>query len=861
MQSSGLRTIMKQHLMSNCKKSLTKTLATKLQTSTAASNVARGLIQKPKSSIPSRTVGLGRGKDIKITAKYYNRTDSSDDETVIELPSNKHRKCNNGIDKHESNNSSDEEEDDARKSSESKSISSVNSLMDISKNANDELLGETIHKIDDKSGDNHVLETTTTSASINNTTNADYSSSDTEGSIENATKATKNINNININEKNSKEISVDTTRIVAPKSTKMSNTIISIFNQSSNDTANKKQMPSTDNNKSNQPRNDISKQIYIDRKLKVNNIDRSFNSMFDTLCKPTVKTIRAPPSKKPFSNNIRSRCDTKAMHVIETKSGNYQQQQQQQPQPKQLQKLKPFKEKKHNINSNNIDKCIPTKCITFDEKMPLQSVPERKQNCDKSIKTAVNNHSVRQPLMTLKTDPRLERKIEPRSQMVDEKYFAEPTAVDVITVDAVKHCHANSTDTDKPATVKKKKLNLQEYLNRKNNEGKTNAMNTGKNAIGDVECGQLQSNRSNQNSDGATQENVNNIKESLYEEIIIVSMGCNTDISLPEFNDIKSNQLDLDEKQHVVAIKSTELLSNIQHRIEKANELSKISSNSLFASIQEEILKKSSQVSLQLAGDSATKPKSDETMESGTDKPEHGENKIIMHLPKDRVKIKTNTIAIQTDTSFHFPLLTKLLPIPKYTGKELCEKGRNPCQNGEADDMKFKKGKTANLNRFYRRNDLSNSSSCSEEGKDMSRNSTNSTQNRRESSSLLQHNNREHDYSKPYHKEGRESRYGRHFGNRKRTVSRSFSHSSENSSRASSSSSTSSSSSRSSTSSSSSMSSMTAKSMNSYGGSSSKSCDGYDHHRAHSQQSNRSNSSRNHSGLSTSPGNLRLSQW
>ncbi|EDV47782.1 uncharacterized protein LOC6552151 isoform X2 [Drosophila erecta] len=135
-----------------------------------------------------------------------------------------------------------------------------------------------------------------------------------------------------------------------------------------------------------------------------------------------------------------------------------------------------------------------------------------------------------------------------------------------------------------------------------------------------------------------------------YEEIIIVSVSCNTDITIPP------NQLSKASPRSL--LKSSVLLYNISNG-QYAN---KDISNSLIASIQSEVVRQTSNTTL------ATIQSNENQVKSSADKNfQHGEDMVIMHLPKDRERKTLVSIAIQTDVQPEFPLLT--LP-PKRQSRE-----------------------------------------------------------------------------------------------------------------------------------------------------------------------------------------------
>lgn len=141
-----------------------------------------------------------------------------------------------------------------------------------------------------------------------------------------------------------------------------------------------------------------------------------------------------------------------------------------------------------------------------------------------------------------------------------------------------------------------------------------------------------------------------------YEQIITVSIGCNTNVTIPP----NSN------------------LDQITNSLVKANDSIKLSSNSLIASIQDVIYKKSTyqqkpqkikkgdeencannniankSVGASVAGTVATETGT----ESNADEiEEHGENKTIMYLRKDRIRPRCTAIGIQTIPTLQFGVL------------------------------------------------------------------------------------------------------------------------------------------------------------------------------------------------------------
>ncbi|KAH8247159.1 hypothetical protein KR032_011531 [Drosophila birchii] len=125
-----------------------------------------------------------------------------------------------------------------------------------------------------------------------------------------------------------------------------------------------------------------------------------------------------------------------------------------------------------------------------------------------------------------------------------------------------------------------------------------------------------------------------------YEEIIIVSVSCNTDITIPP------NQLSKASPRSL--LKSSVLLYNISN----GQDANKNMSNSLIASIQSEVVRQTSCTALASLTQNAA------AVQTSTDKNvQHGEDMVIMHLPKDRMRKTLVSMATQTDLQPEFPLL------------------------------------------------------------------------------------------------------------------------------------------------------------------------------------------------------------
>jgi hypothetical protein len=170
-----------------------------------------------------------------------------------------------------------------------------------------------------------------------------------------------------------------------------------------------------------------------------------------------------------------------------------------------------------------------------------------------------------------------------------------------------------------------------------------------------------------------------------YEEIIIVSIACNTEVTIP-------------------INPATETLAELY----SCNNGENISANSLLSSIQDVVIKKSTMDQVPVAlvvatgsgqispnigvspsnqfspgkpetskSDNASKvtvkpPVEEPTVENG-----HGEDKVIMHLKKGRVLPKTFNAACQTINLPQFPLLKRLKPLASRNGHRRDKRKRN----------------------------------------------------------------------------------------------------------------------------------------------------------------------------------------
>ncbi|XP_017847456.1 uncharacterized protein LOC108603295 isoform X2 [Drosophila busckii] len=135
-----------------------------------------------------------------------------------------------------------------------------------------------------------------------------------------------------------------------------------------------------------------------------------------------------------------------------------------------------------------------------------------------------------------------------------------------------------------------------------------------------------------------------------YEEIIIVSVSCNTDITIPPYDAslaLRSNKTTTPSSRSL--LKSSVLLYNMSH----SGDAGKDMTNSLIASIQSEVVKQTNCVAMTQTAAVAT------TAAAGEQKDvQHGEDMIIMHLPKDRQRKPMVSMSTQTELQPEFPLLT-----------------------------------------------------------------------------------------------------------------------------------------------------------------------------------------------------------
>lgn len=146
-----------------------------------------------------------------------------------------------------------------------------------------------------------------------------------------------------------------------------------------------------------------------------------------------------------------------------------------------------------------------------------------------------------------------------------------------------------------------------------------------------------------------------------FDEIQIVSVGCNTKLTIrPDYE-------------------SATLLSNLSSQIGNKNPLT---SNSLLFSIQDVVIKKTTETDFVELNEGKSPDSVSSAAQYSPGKPEganegtavvnndhtgyhHGEDKVIMHLRKDRIRPRTVSIVCQTDSTPEFPELQLLAPAIK----------------------------------------------------------------------------------------------------------------------------------------------------------------------------------------------------
>lgn len=236
--------------------------------------------------------------------------------------------------------------------------------------------------------------------------------------------------------------------------------------------------------------------------------------------------------------------------------------------------------------------------------------------------------------------------------------------------------HIETTNRIKNSPIQaKKKLNLEEYLKRRPDL----KLNPSKGSEIKKEPNDW---NVNSNQTKSEQEGTINTIQDLYEEIIVVSIGSNTDVTIP-FNDDFSGD-----------VQSIKLISKITDTIAKVTNDGgeHITSNSLIASIRDVIIKKSSSLN-------CSKNVPDSTKNEILKELEHGEDKTIMHLKKDRIRYTYTSVGVgvQTDCDIRFPPLEKLKST-SYAAKSL---SRSPSTSSRSSYSSYSSDNRKSNNFFH----------------------------------------------------------------------------------------------------------------------------------------------------------------
>lgn len=203
---------------------------------------------------------------------------------------------------------------------------------------------------------------------------------------------------------------------------------------------------------------------------------------------------------------------------------------------------------------------------------------------------------------------------------------------------------------EKTEVTNKKRLNLEEYLKRRSGF-KENVSETliKKQNVNDTLTHVV--NAVANHTDGYSEKRQS--YQHNLDEIVIVSAGTNTELSLPPNSILEDSGLNPDVSN---ILKSNYLLKNINNTIISTNgDNIKISSNSLIASIQDVLIRKFKPNPIESKNDP------ENIDDHFGPKMEHGEDKVIMYLRKDRQKIATKSVECQTNNLLHFPMLKSQL--------------------------------------------------------------------------------------------------------------------------------------------------------------------------------------------------------
>lgn len=207
-------------------------------------------------------------------------------------------------------------------------------------------------------------------------------------------------------------------------------------------------------------------------------------------------------------------------------------------------------------------------------------------------------------------------------------------------------------------------------------------------------------------------------KNPNYEEIIIVSVSTNTEVTIPPIRIVpKSGQSLLKiSNAKVVAPPTTDLLENVSSTIQKVKCVTK---SSLICSIQDVVVKKT------VPGATIGTVLDTKIVECDKKKDlEHGEDKIIMHLRKDRIRKKKMTASCQTDLLPEFPPLP--IPVRRRVnrGRKYRKRGHSSDEEGSRYRKKWKRGSSySGSSSSSSSSSLSSDSSDSEDGENHRRDS------------------------------------------------------------------------------------------------------------------------------------------
>lgn len=233
---------------------------------------------------------------------------------------------------------------------------------------------------------------------------------------------------------------------------------------------------------------------------------------------------------------------------------------------------------------------------------------------------------------------------------------------------------ASAADAVEGCTKKvKKKLNLQEYKMRRGNPSMTCSLNDVKDTLlegipKDTPTSLPPIPLPDLNNPGATvpQQQQNECDQEMaeldhdpeeFEEIIIVSIGCNTQMSIdPKEAFCETNKESENKKTDEEESTS---LNSIVNNLKKDN---KLSNSSLLASIQNVVTQKKQMPPVSTSTETV-QPKitSEAKTKTEGEEQDHGEDKVIMHLSKYRQRPEMKTMATQTDSLPQFPPLVLLI--------------------------------------------------------------------------------------------------------------------------------------------------------------------------------------------------------